>query len=127
MILIKGFHYFLCEEVSKINKNVGTVFVLFILHKSLRTEGGCPKSFAKILSVTLQRNYPKKKPQLFSRLLLLFNVFCLYLFGKSWDSLSAFAVGETLKTKISNLFRGSFRNFLAHHGFKIGFSFTFFS
>lgn len=53
---MKGYHYFLCGEVLQINKHAGMVFVLFILYKPLRTEGGCPKSFVKILLATLLKN-----------------------------------------------------------------------
>lgn len=35
MMSMKGYHYFLCGEVSQINKHAGTVLVVFILHKSL--------------------------------------------------------------------------------------------
>lgn len=59
MMSMKGYHYFLCGEVSQINKHAGTVFVLFILYKFLRTEGGCPKGFVKFLSATLLKNSPQ--------------------------------------------------------------------
>lgn len=59
MLSMKGYYYFFCGEVSQINKHAGTVFVLFILYKSLRTEGGCRKSFVKIVSAALLENSPQ--------------------------------------------------------------------
>jgi len=56
---MKGYHYFLCGEVSQINKHAVTVFVLFILYKSLRTEASCLKSFVEILSATILKNSPQ--------------------------------------------------------------------
>lgn len=59
MMSMKGYNYSLCGEVSQINKYKGTVFVLSILYKSLRTEGGCLNSFVKILPATLLTNSPQ--------------------------------------------------------------------
>lgn len=89
---MKGYHYFLCGEVSQINKHAGTVFVLFILYKSLRTEGGCPKSFVKILSATSLKNSPQTIHRFFPSPTFISCVLSLT------HCLSAFAVEESLET-----------------------------